>query len=77
VDERAPEVEFEGNRVDAIAGSAEPGMTAQADVFIDGKRPWEMPELYFITRPSDTFNVDWPAVNRVTAIQPLVVEIGR
>ena len=67
-------VEFEGNRVDAIAGPGGAWHAAQAEVFIDGKRPSEMPELYFITRPSDTFNVDWPAVNRVTAIQPLLVE---
>jgi hypothetical protein len=67
-------VEFEGNRVDAIAGPGGAWHAAPAEVFIDGKRPSQMPELYFITRPSDTFAVDWPAVNRVTAIQPLLVE---
>jgi hypothetical protein len=67
-------VEFEGNRVDAIAGPGGAYHAALAEVWIDGKRPSEMPELYFITRPSDTFAVDWPAVNRVTAIQPLLVE---
>ena len=30
--------------------------------------------LYFITRPTDTFNVDWPAVNSVSAEKPLMVE---
>ena len=67
-------LEFEGNRVDAIAGMGGAYHAAEADVFIDGKRPSEIPELYFITRPSDTFAVDWPAVNKVTAIRPLLLE---
>ena len=41
---------------------------------IDGKKPSEFPELYFITRPTDTFAVDWPAVNSVSAEKPLLVE---
>jgi hypothetical protein len=67
-------LEFEGNRVDAIASLGGPYHAAEAEVFIDGQRPSQFPELYFITRPSDTFAVDWPAVNHVTAIQPLLVE---
>ncbi|MGO9242162.1 MAG: hypothetical protein ACLQBJ_15275 [Bryobacteraceae bacterium] len=67
-------LEFEGNRVDAIAGPGNAYHAAEAEVFIDGKRPSEMPELYFITRPSDTFAVDWPAVNKVTALSPLLLE---
>lgn len=67
-------LEFEGNRVDAIAGPGGAYHAAEAEVLIDGKRPSEIPELYFITRPSDTYAVDWPAVNHVTALQPLLVE---
>ncbi len=67
-------IEFEGNRVDLIAGSNGPHHAAEADVWIDGKRPSENPDLYFITRPTDTYSVDWPAINRVTAKKPLLVE---
>jgi hypothetical protein len=67
-------LEFVGNRVDAIAGWADPYTGAAANVLIDGKRPSLLPELYHITRPSDTFSVDWPAVNRVSAKSPLIVE---
>ena len=68
------ELEFEGNRVDAIAGWADPRYGAEAEVRIDGQRPSDRPELYHITRPSDTFSVDWPAVNRIGAEQPLLAE---
>jgi hypothetical protein len=68
------ELEFEGNRVDAIAGWADPYYGAEAEVRIDGQRPSEQPELYHITRPSDTFSVDWPGVNRIGAEKPLLVE---
>ncbi len=68
------EFEFEGNRVDAIAGWADPYYGGEAEVRIDGQRPSELPELYRITRPSDTFSVDWPGVNRVGAEKPLLVE---
>ena len=33
-----------------------------------------MPELYFTTRPTDTFAVDWPSVNRVSHTRPLLIE---
>jgi hypothetical protein len=68
------ELEFEGNRVDAIAGWADPCHGAEAEVRIDGQRPADRPELYHITRPSNTFSVDWPAVNRIGAERPLLVE---
>ncbi len=67
-------IEFEGNRVDAIAGLGGAYHAAEADVLIDGRRPSEIPELYFITRPSDTYAVDWPAVNHISAVQPLIIE---
>jgi hypothetical protein len=68
------ELEFEGNRVDAIAGWADPYYGGEAEVRIDGQRPSERPELYSITRPSDTFSVDWPGINRIGAEKPLQVE---
>ena len=68
------ELEFEGNRVDVIAGWADPYRCAEAEVLIDGQRPSVRPELYHISRPSDTHSVDWPAVNRICAQHPLLVE---
>jgi hypothetical protein len=68
------ELEFEGNRVDAIAGWGDPYHGGEAEVRIDGQRPSERPELYHITRPTDTFSVDWPGVNRIGAEKPLLVE---
>ena len=68
------ELEFEGNRVDAIAGWADPYYGGEAEVRIDGQRPSERPELYSITRPSDTYGVDWPGINRIGAEKPLQVE---
>jgi hypothetical protein len=67
-------LEFEGNRIDVLAGDDGPYHAAEADVLIDGKKPSEFPELYFITRPTDTYAVDWPAVNSVSAEKPLLVE---
>ena len=67
-------LEFTGNRVDLIAGAGGAYHADEVEVRIDGRRPSEFQELYFISRPSDTFAVDWPAVNRVTAEKPLLVE---
>jgi hypothetical protein len=72
------ELEFEGNRVDLIA--ADPGSIASdaanpnfsfARVLIDGSPPSEA-NLYKITRPSDVFGVDQPAVMQVSASAPLI-----
>src|SRR5580700_3649341 len=68
------ELEFEGNRVDAIAGWGDPFYGGEAEVRIDGRPPSQRPELYHITRPTDTFSVDWPGVNRIGAEKPLLVE---
>ena len=67
-------LQFTGNRVEAIAEAGGPYHAAEARVLIDGKKPSEIPGLHFITRPTDTYAVDWPAVNRVTAEKPLLVE---
>jgi hypothetical protein len=64
-------LEFEGNRVDAIAGKA--AGRAIARVRIDGKKPSEFPECYRITRPSPG---PWSPlfVSRVDHEKPLVPE---
>jgi hypothetical protein len=67
-------LEFEGNRVEVVAGRKNEYHAAEAAVLINGKKPSEIPELYFITRPTDTYAVDWPSVNRVTAVKPLLAE---
>jgi len=67
-------VEFEGNRVEIVAAKGGAYHAAAADVRIDGKVPSSLQELYFITRPTDTFAVDWPSVNRVSNTKPLLAE---
>ena len=67
-------VEFEGNRVDAIAQVApHRGSKAAARVMIDGKRPSECAECYCIARPEPG---PWSPLflSRVDHEQPLVVE---
>jgi len=65
-------LDFEGNRVDAIAAREATG--AAARVLIDGKEPSEFPELYAITRPSVTQAGFWPAILQVSSQKPLLVE---
>lgn len=67
-------LEFEGNRVDVIAAQTTNGKSHQARILIDGKKPSQFPELYTITRPSNTLGVDWPAIIQVSWEKPLVVE---
>lgn len=67
-------LEFEGNRVDAIAAKATDGKSHQARILIDSKKPSQFPELYSITRPSSAVGVDWPAIIQVSWEKPLVVE---
>jgi hypothetical protein len=64
-------LEFEGNRVVALAG---PGPEGAARVLIDGKSPAEFPECYAFTRPSGTGGVGWPAVKRISWETPPMVE---
>ncbi len=67
-------VPFTGNRVELIAEPGPPFHHELAEVLIDGRKPSSYPELYRITRPTDTYAVDWPALNRVVARKPLLVE---
>ncbi|HYG74281.1 MAG TPA: SGNH/GDSL hydrolase family protein [Planctomycetota bacterium] len=64
------QLEFDGNRVDMIADKGE----GTADVRIDGKKPSEFPELYVITRPSNSQTGFWPAILRVSWEKPLQLE---
>lgn len=67
-------IPFEGNRVEVVAEMGGAYHEDAANILIDGRRPSTFPELYYITRPTDTYAVDWPAVNRVSAEKPLIVE---
>ncbi|MCY3017961.1 MAG: SGNH/GDSL hydrolase family protein [Planctomycetota bacterium] len=68
-------LEFEGNRVDAIAAPAAGTAAPQtAKVTVDGKRPSDFPEAYCITRPSVTQAGFWPAILRVSWEKPLLLE---
>jgi hypothetical protein len=64
-------LEFEGNRVDAVADSA--GGTGSAAVLIDGKKPSEFNECYYAARPSPG---PWSPlfIMRVDHVAPLVLE---
>ncbi|MGD0091601.1 MAG: SGNH/GDSL hydrolase family protein [Planctomycetota bacterium] len=66
-------LEFDGNRVDAIAANEATGAAA-ARVLLDGKKPAEFPELYALTRPSATQAGFWPAILQVSAQKPLLLE---
>jgi hypothetical protein len=65
-------VEFEGNRVDAIAAKGPGGKPPQ--VRIDGKKPSEFPELYVIGRPGVSQAGFWPALLRIGHEKPLQLE---
>ncbi|PSB15424.1 hypothetical protein C7B69_18315, partial [filamentous cyanobacterium Phorm 46] len=67
-------LEFEGNRVDAIADRTFSGGAISAKIAIDGKKPSEFPELYSITRPSASLGVGWPAILQISSQKPLIVE---
>jgi hypothetical protein len=67
-------LEFEGNRIDAIADQNFSGQATAAKITIDGKQPSEFPELYAITRPSKAFAVGWPAIIQVSSQKPLIIE---
>ena len=67
-------LEFEGNRIDAIADKTFNGKAISARIAIDGKKPSEFPELYSITRPSVTLGVPWPAIIQISSQKPLIVE---
>ena len=67
-------LEFEGNRVDAIATKTTNNKSHRGRILIDGKSPSQFPELYTITRPSQAIGVDWPAILQVSWKKPLMIE---
>lgn len=76
-------LEFEGNRVDLIAdtqgdsrsANQAPNQTsAYAQILIDHQPPSQFAELYTLTRPSESFEINIPAILRVQAKQPLLLE---
>jgi len=73
LDDGAIEVDFVGNRLDAIPSPyvAEGPM---ADVLIDGRKPSSFPEAYSFTRPSPRPFGWMPAFLTLGHVQPLVVE---
>ncbi|MCW8130635.1 MAG: SGNH/GDSL hydrolase family protein [Planctomycetota bacterium] len=64
-------VEFEGNRVLALAA---PGEGGSAEVRIDGKKPSEFPGCYTITRPTTAPGGWFPAIKRVVWDKTPVLE---
>ncbi len=64
-------LEFEGNRVVALAA---PGNGGTAGILIDGKKPGEFPSCYTVTRPSGTPHIGWPAIKRIGRENPVVIE---
>jgi hypothetical protein len=67
-------LEFEGNRIDAIAAKTTNSKSHQGRILIDGKPPSQFPEVYTITRPSQAIGVDWPAILQVSWEKPLIIE---
>lgn len=67
---RRATLDFDGNRIVCEPFEGDGAAIAR----IDGKRPSEFPSLYAITRPSNTWCVDWPSINRIDSNAPLVIE---
>jgi hypothetical protein len=66
-------LEFEGNRVDLIAGANPDGKAPNATITIDGKKPSAFPALYRVTRPTPAPGAPLALV-RVDAERPLQLE---
>ena len=64
-------LDFEGNRVDLIAG---PGSAGAARILIDGKKPSEFPECIAFTRTSLSQSRWGPALLRVSSEKPREIE---
>jgi len=66
--------EFVGNRIDLITHTNTRQNHLNATVLIDGKPPSQSAALYHLTRPSDAFGVDMPALLRVESKSLLQLE---
>ncbi|WPJ96702.1 hypothetical protein SH580_03160 [Coraliomargarita algicola] len=67
------ELEFEGNKIDLVAGINE-GNTSGIEIYIDGRKPSELLGTTAFTRASAYPGTWWPAVLRVSSETPPVVE---
>lgn len=67
-------LEFEGNKIDVISQPINENSGKIGKILIDGKPPSKFPELYAITRPSDAYGVDQPAILQISSEKPLIVE---
>lgn len=64
---------FTGNRIELLTFSS--GQTAgQVEVFIDNRRPSEYPEMYYATRPSQSYQEWRTALKRVTLHENIIPE---
>ncbi len=69
------EVEFTGNRIDAVAAPLENGQKpGTAKVLVDGVAPSALPELYTFSRPSSTGIMWFPTIYRIEHEKPLILE---
>ncbi len=66
-------LEFDGNRVDLIAGAG-PVAGAPTQVLVDGLKPSAVPELTVFTRNSAYPKVWWPSILLIGSAAPLVPE---
>ena len=62
------DIDFDGNRVELFGLQGGP-----VDVFVDGKRPAEL-GLFYHSRPTNTWDADWPSVRHVGHDRPLQTE---
>jgi hypothetical protein len=67
-------LEFEGNKIDLISQPVRENSGKIGKILIDGKPPSKFPELYGITRASDAYGVDQPAILQINSEKPLIVE---
>ena len=63
------ELDFDGARVELVGLKG-----ASVAVWLDGKRPAEHPELHYHSRPTNTWDADWPTVMHVGNGAPLQTE---
>ncbi len=67
-------IDFDGNRVEALAARGQRQPWTRAIVLIDGKKPSEHQGVYHHTLPSHTAGVDWPWFIQVGRQAALVEE---
>jgi hypothetical protein len=66
--------DFIGNRIDVIAQNGQTKVGGPVDVFIDGKKPSQLPGTIHFTRPSIGYSTWVPAILKISSSAPLVAE---